>query len=442
MIEYIREQNYLTQKRDQATDIDYSLIAALVIIVIFEGCAGKWFSLQLEYSLIILRDILAIAIAYRGFRLARSSPYRLSYSLLTAWSVTVVFWALLQNLVAQTPAILILIGFRFWLLYAWTALGICVLLSDQNYERLCALVIKMFCMMLPLVVIQNFSSPESFINRSSGGDDAFVFRIDGNVVRATGTFSFTLGYTCFLALASALALSSSSPQEGRSRSYQQQLLSVTVILSTIVSGSRAAIAFSGFLYISTAILLAFSPRSSKSGAMVLGMVLSAFALLLMPLFFEETFIALNNRILGAAEVEDFSERMITLFLGSPTIHTEMTFLGRGIGLTANVAGFALSGESMFLLAESEPERLLLGGGILGIGYIMVKITLSLAGIYSALLAYKSTGVIRPILLWTTALYALLSWPVSGQLSAHAVGHIVLALAIRSLSVQAAAPSQS
>ena len=57
--------------------------------------------------------------------------------------------------------------------------------------------------MAPLVVLQHFSPPGARINSQVDSDEDDVFVVIAGVVRTTGTFSFTAGYTTFLALVRA-----------------------------------------------------------------------------------------------------------------------------------------------------------------------------------------------------------------------------------------------
>ena len=61
--------------------------------------------------------------------------------------------------------------------------------------------------MAVLVYYQFGSAPDSFINKNVV-DDTFVFRVVGDIVRTTGTFSFTAGYSLFVVSVVAIVAAS------------------------------------------------------------------------------------------------------------------------------------------------------------------------------------------------------------------------------------------
>jgi len=143
----------------------------------------------------------------------------------------------------------------------------------------------------------------------------------------------------------------------------------------------------------------------------------------------ESTTALTNRFQLASDAEDFWERVGSAFVGNSQAWSEFTLGGLGLGLSANMTNRFLGGAfDAFLLAETEPERVMLAGGVTGLVWLAIKTMMCIAGVLRSFQLFATQGQRRPLLLWLTASYALIAWPISGQLSAQVIGWLAVALA--------------
>ena len=77
-------------------------------------------------------------------------------------------------------------------------------MNEADYRAAMRVAVWSLLLMTPLVVLQHFSPPGARINSQVDSDEADIFLVIADVVRTTGTFSFTAGYTTYLALMAPL----------------------------------------------------------------------------------------------------------------------------------------------------------------------------------------------------------------------------------------------
>jgi len=162
--------------------------------------------------------------------------------LLGVWSVIVVGWALLQAILNEIPVAIVAIGLRFWLLYLWFAVAVAVSITERDFRLIMQTILVIMVCMAPLVVLQYLQPPEAFINKQvSDAEDDLIFTVIFGVVRTTGTFSFTLGFSTFLALVTPFALAYfTAKATGPKDKYWKVLTVGAMLMGTMVSGSRTA----------------------------------------------------------------------------------------------------------------------------------------------------------------------------------------------------------
>lgn len=417
---------------------DYNWVAAFLILSVIEGCFGKWISPSLEYLPVVIRDLVGLAIIYRAIISNRFSQHPHLTTPLLLWSIALTIFAVIQALVNSFSPVIIIIGLRFWILYFWITLAICCILREEDFRRLSALLITLSIWMTPLLIIQNASGPDAWINKATS-EDALIFRLNDDVVRATGTFSFTSGFTSFLGLVGPILLAPASALRKSSDSKNsvkfEIFLFLIFVVCTLVSGSRAAMIFSIALFVcSLAIgLLTSHGDGQKNIAMAGAAIICA---LLAPALLPETSTAIESRFVSANEAEDPVVRLRTVFVGSAKTWEDFTLGGEGLGLSANMTSNFLGANTAgtFLLSESEPERTLLAGGFFGLVLLVIKSIICMIGFaVAARTAYRTSNAL-PILLWMAATYALTSWSITGQLSAQTLCAILLALAAASIGI--------
>jgi len=406
------------------------LFIVIIFITVFEGAFRKWGSNLFTYPLVGLRDVLAlIGICYglaNGY--ARRMPQlTIVIGLL---SFMVFLWGLIQVLINELSPLIYLIGLRFWLLYLCFATLAACALTVHEFRVIVRCLIMLLLAMTPLVVFQHFQPPGSFWNKQV--DESVVFTVAGDVVRTTGIFSFTAGYTAFMGLVTPLVLlTMDSRYQIWRKAWMSWLCVAALLICTIVSGSRGAIIFTGLMLLLQAVLI-MSFGSGKDRFRALGsIVLIGVITLLLLLIFSRAVDATLERFELASQSESLADRLAYNFLPQG----EQSVFGAGLGMGSNVAAQFMGYGDTFLLAETENARVILELGALGWIVLLVKlIGISLALYFGARLARRKRrgGV---MLLWLSCGLALLSWSIVGQLTINALGYLLLGLALLALRLE-------
>lgn len=320
-----------------------------------------------------------------------------------------------------------LLGLRFWLLYLWFAFMAGIAFSEYDFKAISKVMVLLLMAMAPLAVMQHFLPPTSFWNKQlkEGG---LIFTVSRDIVRITGTFSFTMGYTVFLAMASPFVfLSLDASTQLWQAKWMPIVAIVALLVATIVSGSRGAIIFFGLLFLIYALASMRFAKGRKKGKSLL-MILVVLAMLAASLsIFSRAVEATRERFEGAYQ----SESPIGRLIYSSAPQGEIPFLGEGIGMGSNFAGFLETGQRA-MNAESENARIILELGWLGIGLILIKIFIVLRSGRKSLRIAKRTGSVSTLLIWVAIAMDLFFWPIVGQLTVNALGFLLFGLGIAAL----------
>ena len=425
----IRHDKYLKPKLSKIGKI----FLLILLIVIFEGAFRKWISSSLTNPIILFRDVIVIYGIYFSIKSGEVKVTQFGIKILLFWTALLFIWGLLQLIINQTSILIFIVGTRFWLLYLWFAYVAAVSLNKYDFDFIAKVIVIVLLAMTPLTVMQHFLPPGAFLNKQVDGDESTVFRVTADIVRTTGTFSFTSGYSTLLAMSTPFILAFLVPGTKLwNKKWMPKICVLVLAIATMVSGSRSAIVFFGVLFcIFVVIILLYSKRSKKGSA--IGMILIVSLLLgLTPYFFSRSIDANLERFESASQGEDIYDRIISIFFGEPGIYKNFPLIGNGLGGGTNFAGVVATGERTFLLAETEAARIILEGGLLGFVFIGLKLLVIVSGLRKSVFIAKIYGNILPLLLWVTTGLALLSWSIIGQLTVNALGYLLLGLAIASL----------
>ena len=409
------------------------LFISVMLVIIFEGAIRKWVAESSTLPLILLRDLLAAYTVGRAFTHGhlRRQPQLTLFML--AWSCCVIGWGLLQLVLGESNFAVLTIGLRFWLLYLWFALAAAVGMSERDYVAALRVLLATLVLMAPLAVLQHFSPPGAFVNRSLDVDEADIFVVIAGVVRTTGTFSFTSGFTIFVGLCAPFALGAF---EARKRKPVHVLVALilfgALVTCSLVSGARASVIYIGAMLVLFLLgNLLFAPLRRK-GWSLLAAFFVALTVAILAYVFQGAIEATQERFAVAAQNEDLLERITSIFLGEADLADKMNWLGAGIGIGSNLAQYVqFSSRTVFVYGETEAARTLLEGGLLGVLFVLLKFAVIVGGLARALLLSLKTQAVFPSLVWTAIALALVSWPAIGQLSANGLLGILLALGLLS-----------
>lgn len=407
------------------------LFISVMLIVILEGAVRKWLASSMTLPLVLTRDVLALYAVYYAFSRGHLYQHKRMSLVLLTWSCAVAMWGMLQLILGESNPTLFLIGLRFWLLYLWFACAVAASMTEYDYRVAVKTALWALLLMGPLAILQHLSAPQAFINTEVDSEGGDVFEVAVGVVRTTGTFSFTVGYTTFVALCAPLVL---LMLESRKRTAGQRLFSLLVLAAfvagSIVSGARSTVLFSGGmlgLYLVGSVLLA---PGRRKGIALLALVFIVLMLGLFLYIFQGAVEATQERFKVASEAEDMLGRIATIFIGEPEIYKRFTWTGFGVGLGSNLANYVQSGDtSFFTLAETETGRTLLEGGVLGYAFAALKALISIVAVTKASFQAVRTRTMFPVLVWLTIAFAMFSWSYVGQLSINALFSLLFVLGL-------------
>ena len=392
---------------------------AVFFIVVFEGAVRKWGTAASTIPLILLRDLLAMALVFYAWKSGSLGRYGKVTAVMTAWTCLVIAWGLFQVVAGATSPLLFAIGMRFWLLYTWFAVAAAATLTQTDYRAAVRLAIFSLLVMAPLAVLQHYSSTGATINRQLDGDEESVFTVVTGVVRTTGTFSFTSGYANFVTMLSPLVFGLLIAQK-RSRMHWVIALAAfgAFMVASVISGSRTAVLSAGMMlavYLLGKLLFAKNrDKPTALAAVLLMLALSA----AMVFVLSDAVSVTQQRFEEAAGGENFWLRLLSIIVGEPTVFAAVDWLGTGLGAGSNLASSLRPGATNFSLAESEPGRILLEGGLVGIAFIVLKLAVVFFGLIKSYALSRKTHSPFPVLVWLTLTLGLMTWSAIGQLTAN------------------------
>jgi len=410
------------------------LFLMIVLLVIFEGAIRKWLIPALGTPLMLLRDFFAVCIVIDALSRGTFGRAPVLFESLLIWSGVVLIWGLIQLLILQTPVWIFILGVRFWLLYLWMALAVAVGVSNYEMRFVIKVMLWILLGMAPLAVVQFLMPAGHWINYQPDTEEEKIFTSALGVVRTSGTFSFTLGYTCFIAMTLPFALVGAWHSVPIfSNRFIGLLISVALVVASLVSGSRGALLFflfMAFIFLALELVYSRNAEGKLKSALWGGMLFSVAMVFL--IIFPDLIFSMQERFLTASDSEDFLSRIFVIFLGEPEALAKFDFLGQGLGAGSNAASALLTGQSYFMLAESEAGRVLLEMGLLGGVWIFIKFAMIVVGLFYAERIARIRGDVLPLVLWISIAYGVLTWAISGQISAHGVFYIMMAFGLNSL----------
>jgi hypothetical protein len=408
------------------------LFITVMMLIILEGAMRKWVATASSLPLVLLRDLVALFLVFHAWRFGYLRRHQAIVLPMAIWSLAVLGWGLLQLTAGESSPVLLLIGLRFWLLYTWFAVAAAASMTESDFRIAVLFAVWTLVLMAPLAVLQHFSPVGAKINaQTEGGDEEGVFVAVTGVVRTTGTFTFTAGFTYFMGMMAPLVFGMLSAAK---RTPRQYLFSIAVFMAfavgTMVSGSRTAVVNAGAMFgLYLLGRLMFSKLRDKPAAAVAA-VIAVLLVGVFAFFFREAIDVTQTRFAQASESEDFLSRVITNFVGESDSFGQIDWLGRGIGMGSNLATYVQFGSSNFFpIAESEGSRILLEGGLLGVAYIILKVAVIGIGLLRSLWISKLRNSPFPSLLWTSVLVAGFTWSSLGQLTANGMLGVVFAFAL-------------
>lgn len=352
-------------------------IVRLVFIVywllIFEGALRKWAFPQYHEIIFFARDPFVLVIYFLAWR------YRIVQrdKLLTVGLViSVIFIPLIlaQIIVININPLTLIYGWRMYFFYLPLVFVIKDAFDVNDITKLIRQTLYVSIPLSILVYIQYISPPGSYIN--AGYSTGHIFVVANNIVRTTGTFTFTAGQTMFAgSLVAMLLIAWLQRKQNNVISILGLLLATGAGMTTLLlSGSRTAFFMAGLVVLATLFGL-FLTRSMKKKfhgiALLVFLVIVGAMLFLGP--YKKSFDALGTRFqqAEASEGSPFRRAFLPLILFTQRL-TTTPVLGYGLGYGTSGGSKLATGKTQILLPEDELSRVAMevgpAFGLLYIGY--------------------------------------------------------------------------
>ena len=362
------------------------LMTTLYLLIIFEGAIRKWVLPGAEKVFFFSRDpvlFAALWIALRN-RLVTATP-------LATWLVVLGSALALVGaghvIVRGVPPIVIAFGLRNYSLHALTAVLMVATMTRDDVVRIIRLTLWIAIPMAGLALVQWRSPPTAWINKQLDG--GAVFTVTENVVRVSGTFTFTAGFVHFVA--AALACLAAAVLAGLASRWLLAAGAFSVAVCFATSGSRGVLFHAAITILMMLGAEMTRPLHRQRPMFYIGSVmLVGFLVLCVALIFPQAIENLIARQAAASDSEDTGARVIGIVTGGFAQLDSAGLVGYGVGSTTPFGVARTSGIDSPGFAEDEFGRVILECGVpLGFAYMFMRWGLAA---WMALLAVQAMRV--------------------------------------------------
>ncbi|HKQ29643.1 MAG TPA: hypothetical protein VJS66_00010 [Burkholderiales bacterium] len=377
-------------------------------ILIFEGALRKWAFPQFHEVIFFLRDpivLLIYFIAWRHHLIKRSG-------LLTAGVVIAFLFVplmLVQHLVIDMNVFTLLYGWRMYFFYLPLIFVIKDTFQHDDINRLIRHTLYVSIPLSVLVYFQYISPPSSFVNAAYS--DGHVFIVANNIVRTTGTFTFTAGQTMFCASLIAMLIFVWLYRKRFPTFSMPWLLAASgsAITTLLLSGSRTAFFMAALVVMATFFGLFFTRGVQRklTGVAILVLLLGVATLLFLGPF-RNSFDALDTRFKQADAQEGSAIRraFYPVFAFTDRLVTTQV-IGHGLGYGTSGGSKLATGKIRIVLPEDELSRVVMEvGPAFGLLYIGYRIFFSLILFGRCIRSAREDNLLPMILLGFIGFYML------------------------------------
>ncbi|MFT3782559.1 MAG: hypothetical protein QM790_11145 [Nibricoccus sp.] len=398
-----------------------------IILLMFEGALRKWVMPSWSSPLLVIRDpvLLLIYVFAIGADALPRTRFMVFLGILAVASIC------FSLLAGQHNLFVTLYGLRTNYLHVPLIWVMGAALTRKDVERIGVFILVTAIAMTGLMIWQFKAPIESWVNKGIGTDEGGQIYGAAGHIRPPGFFTFITGPMVFFPLAMAFLLHFIS--SGRQRWWRVGLLiasGLAIAIALPVSISRGTmiatllvLAVYGFSLFKVGIL---NTAFLRFGAMGLFLLVG---LSFLPIFKEarEAFMDRWDTAADQAEgnaVGSLVLRVTGAFTQPIDIMEHTPVFGYGIGVGTNAGAAMLAGQVGFLLAEDEWSRVILElGGMLGIAYIIFRISITVhLGLLSIRALWMENDML-PLLLYSAAAWVILinQWGQPTQLGFAIIG---------------------
>jgi hypothetical protein len=395
------------------------LIWLYLFLLVFEGALRKWIMPGLSDPLLVIRDPVVLAIYFFAIRahVFPRNAFVVLLGIIGGLSIIVSILLLYPYIPIKSVLLVTLYGFRCDFLHLPLMFVMAAALDLEDVKKIGFWTLLLMIPLAVLMVMQFRASPDSFINKTVGLGEGQQLATAGGKIRPPATFSFISGPIFYLSVATAFVIYGALSL-GVYRGWLLLASSAALLISVLVSGSRACVLAVGLVVLAILVIFLVRPSAvNKIVGTVLALVIIAFFFGLIasrfPVF-REGFDVLSERFTTSAEIAETSvvggllERVAQEFTEPFEYISKIPLSGYGLGLgTAGGARF-LVGQGGLLLSENEWLRIIAESGpLLGLAFIILRIALTGKLLMVSLRALKS-GQVLSILLFATVFLGMLN----------------------------------
>jgi hypothetical protein len=418
--------------RERARTRIVTLVAINLLLIVLEGALRKWALPSAQKALFFIRDPFMLAAVWLGIRHG-FLPRTLLGNAVLAMATAYVFLAGYQIIALGLNPLVAAFGWRNYFFYAFLALVMGAALRRADVLRMVRIALIMSALMAPLAYLQWQAPPSDWLN--SQGDDAYVFTVAQGVVRATGTFTFTTGFVCFvgasLACVAAAAFTPGFPR------WLVVCGGFGAVICLAVSGSRTAFVHAAITALAIMGRETLRPLAKQrvimhAASVALIVAMAAAMVFALPKAME----LMAERSETAAMHGDKGQRFLTSFtMGfDPRITDAAGPFGNGIGLGSGGGSSVASGKRTFLLAEEEFPRVVLESGVLfGMLYMLLRYLISLWLLASAIRCIRERDDAVPLMLASFSIVLLMIGQMTLQGSINGYGWFFAGLGLAAVA---------
>jgi hypothetical protein len=352
-----------------------TLIFVVYWLMVFEGALRKWAFPEFQQYLYFLRDpiVLVIYVVAIGAGLVAVDLF---LALLLVVGVLGVLQSAAALLLGGSSLVVLPLGLRSYYLYLPLAWIVAACFRRVDLARFVRQNLMVALGIAPLVLLQFRSPAEAWINRGTSEDHQIAL-VALDIVRPYGTFSYTAGHSLWVgSLVALVAVAWLRRTSLRIPGWLLLAGGAAVLVMTLTTGNRST--FFQEALIALAVLAIPVVGGRASGRLQAPLVLLLFIGVAALLYGTVLATAYEAMLARQADViehqnEDTLGRAISPFYDFLLVLPETPALGHGMGAGTLGAAFLTTGAAQFLLAEGEPQRIILElGPVLGLLFILLR----------------------------------------------------------------------
>jgi hypothetical protein len=394
----LSQRSRLSKRNERARKKIVKYVFWVYWLLIFEGALRKWVFPQLQEIIFFARDPIVLLIYFVAWR---NHIVKRDGLLMAGLIISIIYLPLIfgQILVIDMNILTLVYGWRMYFMY----LPLIFVIKDSfNLEDIYKLIRQTLYVSIPLSVLAYFqfiSPPHSFIN--SGYSTGRVFIVADNIVRTTGTFTFTAGQTMYAgSLIAMLVIAWLNRKRAPLLSMPWLIIATGASITTLLlTGSRTAFFLASLVVLATffGLQLTRGAKQKFTGTvMLLFLVVVGVFLFMGP--FKKSLDALSTRV-GQAEVQEGTlHRLFSPFTEFFGAVLDAPAIGYGLGYGTSGGSLLATGKVTIVLPENEWPRVVMEvGPAFGILYIGYRIFFTLI-IFGQSIRSARTGNLLPMIL--------------------------------------------